>query len=84
MRVGIAAVGHEGDHVAAVQEALAGFGYGLDVSGVYDTRTQACMAAFQRRFRPERIDGVTDQYCLTLLKDLLDQLGRLMIPRTQS
>jgi len=50
---------------AAVRRAhgmLAAIGYALD--GPDSMRTRACAAAFQRRFRPARIDGVIDAQTL--------------------
>jgi N-acetylmuramoyl-L-alanine amidase len=76
--------GEAGEAVMAVQEALAGFGYGVDVTGVFDASTEAAMRAFQRRFRPDRIDGRADPECLAILADLLGQLSRLALPRLRS
>ena len=36
------------------------YGYGMRISGVFDTDTEKVVAAFQRHFRPARIDGVAD------------------------
>ena len=41
----------------ALQAMLALYGYGLDLTGVYDRRTRAVVTAFQRHFRPGRVDG---------------------------
>lgn len=48
------------DPIAALQERLAAFGYGVKVSGQNDPQTKAAIAAFQRRFRPSLIDGAPD------------------------
>jgi N-acetylmuramoyl-L-alanine amidase len=56
----------EGD----VQAALERFGY----SPARDVATADIVAAFQRRFRPGRVDGVADQETRALLADLLDQV----------
>lgn len=52
--------GDAGADVEDLQEALARYGYGVELTGVYDALTKAVVRAFQRRFRPARIDGLTD------------------------
>ena len=47
------------------------FGYGVPLNGQYDAATMEVVTAFQRHFRPERVDGVADQSTLTTLHDLL-------------
>jgi N-acetylmuramoyl-L-alanine amidase len=64
-------LGASGDDVLALQRALAAFGYGVPLNGQYDTATMDVVAAFQRHFRPERVDGVADQSTLTTLNDVL-------------
>lgn len=64
--------GDRGVQVEGLQAQLACFGYGLeDPSGVYGVSTQACITAFQRRFRQERVDGRADGQTRALLADLL-------------
>src|SRR5271169_4480112 len=43
-----------------VQAMLALYGYGVELTGVYDAPTRAVVAAFQRHFRPARVDGEAD------------------------
>ncbi|MDP6873565.1 MAG: N-acetylmuramoyl-L-alanine amidase [Alphaproteobacteria bacterium] len=45
--------------------------FGYDVAGA---GLEACATAFQRHWRPERIDGVMDDECQALLAGLLDQI----------
>jgi N-acetylmuramoyl-L-alanine amidase len=45
---------------AEIQSWLAAIGYAVPRSGVMDGETQAAVAAFQRHFRPARVDGVVD------------------------
>lgn len=52
--------GDRGAEVRALQGALRAFGYGLAVDGVFGDATRAVVEAFQRRFRPERVDGDAD------------------------
>lgn len=64
-------LGQSGDDVLALQKLLASFGYGVPLNGLYDAATMDVVAAFQRHFRPERIDGIADTSTLTTLNDLL-------------
>lgn len=65
--------------VAHVQAQLAAYGYGVPHSGVLDADTRTVIAAFQRHFRPERIDGRLDRSTCATLDRLLDDLGRPVI-----
>ena len=67
--------GQEGPPVRALQAMLALYGYGLGLTGVYDAPTRAVVAAFQRHFRPARVDGEADASTLATLKALIDGLG---------
>jgi N-acetylmuramoyl-L-alanine amidase len=73
------ALGDRGDQVAAMQRSLSDYGYGIEVNGNYDSAMHEVVAAFQRHFRPERIDGVSDVSTRATLQDLLANRGR---PRT--
>src|SRR3954462_13724179 len=64
-------LGAEGDAVRGLQEALARYGYGIPLTGKYDAATMEVVTAFQRHFRPERVDGVADHSTLTTLEALL-------------
>ncbi|HZT49244.1 MAG TPA: N-acetylmuramoyl-L-alanine amidase [Hyphomicrobiaceae bacterium] len=65
-----------GPLVAAVQAKLAAYGYGIEATGGFDPRTEFVVAAFQRHFRPERVDGRIDQSTITTLERLADALPR--------
>jgi N-acetylmuramoyl-L-alanine amidase len=54
------APGDTGTAVAAVQRQLASYGYDVLATGDYDAATERVVAAFQRRFRPARVDGRAD------------------------
>lgn len=56
----VLAPGDCGAEVVALQTALRDYGYGIEATGAYDDRTEAVVAAFQRHFRPDRIDGRAD------------------------
>ena len=57
--------------VRAAQMQFAGYGYGIDINGDYDRKTIAVVTAFQRHFRPARIDGRIDLGTLATLERLL-------------
>jgi N-acetylmuramoyl-L-alanine amidase len=69
----ILAMGEESDGVRGLQIALADFGYGVPVTGIFDEVTRDVVTAFQRHFRPEKIDGVADGSTLRTLHKLLQQ-----------
>ena len=70
------ALGDRGDAVSAMQQSLGEYGYGVAVNGNYDSAMHEAVAAFQRHFRPERVDGVSDVSTRSTLKDLLAHRGR--------
>lgn len=63
--------GDEGMPVAALQSLFASFGYGLAITGVYDQTTFDVVAAFQRHWRPARVDGVADGETIATLRALM-------------
>jgi N-acetylmuramoyl-L-alanine amidase len=67
-------LGDEGEAVAALQRALARFGYGVELTGTYGLGLEQVMQAFQRHFRPARIDGRADASTLETLARLLGAL----------
>jgi len=71
------ALGDRGDAVAAMQGELSKYGYGVAVHGTYDSATHGVVAAFQRHFRPARVDGVSDESTRATLRELLAQRGRV-------
>jgi N-acetylmuramoyl-L-alanine amidase len=70
------ALGDRSNEVAALQRSLGEYGYGIEVNGNYDSVTQAVVAAFQRHFRPQRVDGIADASTRKTLWDLLSQRGQ--------
>jgi len=70
-------LGDRGEEVAALQEQLASYGYGVTVNGDYDSVMHDAVAAFQRHFRPARIDGAVDPSTRITLRDLLAHRGRV-------
>jgi N-acetylmuramoyl-L-alanine amidase len=63
--------GDTGADVMRLQQALANWGYGLKVDGKFHEKTEACVIAFQRHYRPVVLDGVWDGTCAGLLATLL-------------
>jgi N-acetylmuramoyl-L-alanine amidase len=63
------------DDVRDLQQALARYGYGIPINGKYDATTMEVVTAFQRHFRPARVDGVADRSTLTTLQALLASLS---------
>lgn len=55
-----AEMGDAGVTVEGLQRDLATIGYRINVTGVFDATTAAVVRAFQRRWRPMRVDGVGD------------------------
>ena len=64
--------GHSGCAVLHLQEGLASFGYAVAADGVYGAETAAVVTAFQRHFRPARVDGVADGETVARLSALID------------
>ncbi len=61
--------------IRAVQGDLARFGYEVAPNGVLDEATRCVLSAFQRHFRPARIDGAPDGETRARLSGLLAALG---------
>jgi N-acetylmuramoyl-L-alanine amidase len=74
-------LGARGDAVTDLQTALREYGYGVEINGDYDTRTLELVTAFQRHFRPERVDGFADTSTRKTLQELLAARGR---PKTMA
>lgn len=66
-----------GQPVEALQSMLALYGYHIDVNGRFDDVSSAAVTAFQRHFRPERVDGVADVSTIETLHRLLSALPHL-------
>jgi N-acetylmuramoyl-L-alanine amidase len=68
-------LGDEGRVITRLQQALADYGYGIDVNGMFDETMEFVVAAFQRHFRPARVDGRADH-------STIDTLDRLLAARS--
>ena len=65
------ALGDRGDAVAALKSALAAYGYGGTQGAEFDAATRDVVTAFQRHFRPARVDGIADRSTIETLQRLL-------------
>ena len=72
----VLAPGEASPPVAALQAMLRLHGYGVEVTGVYDGATTAVVEAFQRHFRPSRVDGIADPGTVATLRALLEERER--------
>lgn len=66
--------GDSGPEVERLQSMLALYGYGIEITGHFDSATETVVAAFQRHFRPKRVDGVADRSTQRTLERLLAAL----------
>jgi N-acetylmuramoyl-L-alanine amidase len=69
--------GDAGQPVEALQTMLSLYGYGTEINGFYSEKTEGDVAAFQRHFRPDRVDGIADFSTIDTLHRLLSALPRL-------
>lgn len=60
--------------VTLLQQALAGVGYEVVLDGVMSEAMVSVVKAFQRRYRPEQVDGIVDMETF----DLVSRLARLL------
>jgi N-acetylmuramoyl-L-alanine amidase len=63
-------IGDAGDAVAALKSMLASYGYGIAATPEFDLQTEQVLRAFQRHFRPARVDGVADPSTVDTLRRL--------------
>ena len=63
-------LGSDDKAVAPLQKALAAIGYQIAADGVFGPQTQAVIAAFQRHFRPSKVDGIADAETQTLVYEI--------------
>ncbi|SFK21896.1 N-acetylmuramoyl-L-alanine amidase [Pseudovibrio ascidiaceicola] len=66
--------GDEGQPIEALQSLLGLYGYDVLVSGVFDEKTKYAVVAFQRHFRPAKVDGIADAQTIATLHSLLKKL----------
>lgn len=61
--------------IAHAQTLLRAYGYGIEVTGVSDSQSRTIVAAFQRHFRPAKVDGLIDISTVATLERLMEALG---------
>jgi N-acetylmuramoyl-L-alanine amidase len=61
--------------IRELQRRLGLYGYGIDETGELDSQTSIVIKAFQRHFRPERVDGIPDRSTIATLDRLLAKRG---------
>ena len=59
------------DAVGKLQTSLRSYGYGIDVTKIFDEATRDVVIAFQRHFRPQLVDGIADASTIETLERLL-------------
>jgi N-acetylmuramoyl-L-alanine amidase len=64
--------GDNGEAVTRLQRALRGYGYDIEETGSYDDATRVVVTAFQRHFRPARVDGIADASTQLTLRALAE------------
>ena len=65
-----------GHPVEALQSMLSLYGYTTEITGEFSDKTAGAVEAFQRHFRPARIDGIADFSTIDTLHRLLASLSR--------
>jgi N-acetylmuramoyl-L-alanine amidase len=68
--------GDVGQPIEALQSMLSLYGYGTEITGEFSSKLEGDVQAFQRHFRPERVDGIADFSTIDTLHRLLSSLPR--------
>ena len=68
-------VGAAGPLFAEVQTLLCDYGYAIEPTGLVDSTTEFVVKAFQRHFRPARVDGRIDSSTIATLERLAAALS---------
>ncbi|MBB3316049.1 N-acetylmuramoyl-L-alanine amidase [Rhizobium sp. BK181] len=68
--------GDSGQPVEALQSMLSLYGYATEITGQFSDKMAGDIEAFQRHFRPARIDGIADFSTIDTLHRLLASLPR--------
>jgi N-acetylmuramoyl-L-alanine amidase len=69
--------GDENEAVAALQRGLQGLGYCVEETSTYGKGLEQVVEAFQRHFRPARVDGRAD-------RSTCETLARLLAARAET
>jgi N-acetylmuramoyl-L-alanine amidase len=65
-------LGETSEGVRRLQRQLQAYGYAVDDTGSYGEQTRIVVAAFQRHFRQERVDGIADASTLLTMRALME------------
>ena len=68
------------ERVRTCQQLLAQYGYDVAQNGLLDAAVGRVISAFQRHFRPARIDGLPDASTILTLRDLIAALETAAAP----
>jgi N-acetylmuramoyl-L-alanine amidase len=68
--------GDAGPAVMKLQKRFRDYGYGLDGESEFGIETEAVVRAFQRHFRPARVDGIADGSTVATLDRLIAALPK--------
>lgn len=63
------------DELAELQQLLQTYGYGITLTGAHDELTRRVLDAFQRHFRPAKVNGWADRCCLVTARRLAEGLS---------
>jgi N-acetylmuramoyl-L-alanine amidase len=63
--------GENSEAVRLLQQQLKHYGYGIELTGVYDTQTEIIVSAFQRHFRRSLVTGIADAQTRAILAALI-------------
>jgi N-acetylmuramoyl-L-alanine amidase len=66
--------GDEGDEIATAQDFLAQYGYQIRTTGCFNEETNFVVTAFQRHFRPQKVDGRLDLSTRQTLLNLIETM----------
>jgi N-acetylmuramoyl-L-alanine amidase len=67
--------GDDARPIRAAQRGLRCYGYTIDDTGIFDEMTAQTLVAFQRHFRPARIDGLLDAETMALIDAVASACG---------
>ncbi len=67
-------IGDEDAEVEKARKLLAQYGYLVEAQQAFDERDALLLTAFQRHFRPEKVDGRLDRSTLATLENLIEAL----------
>ena len=67
---------HNNPHsIKKTQSKISSIGYDVNKSGVFDTQTMEALKAFQRHWRPRKVDGIIDVSTKQILNEVHKKLS---------